>query len=356
MNKKSPLLSICIPTFNRSLQVESLVRSLQKCINTLGGDIEILVSDNCSTDNTEEVVRNLSQDLNFLYFRHEYNMGATKNYLFLMRHAKGVYLWLLGDDDIIDSDEIIRFVHLIKLHQLYSVIIVDTINIYNLKKLINMPNIGPLRARELLLLVFRKSLSCFGHITSFVFNTECVHQALFSIGTHYDDIGYWPHQFLFFSILFGCNLPPFSYSHPLAIQGSNPSHEFISVIKWASLEGNRLNVVSSYILKIPFPIKLILLIRELYSYRFLRLLLLLAIVSPFSKYPFYLTQQKLSVLKLLFNFASFPIYSYHFIFSTIFYFLNKYAKFYIALCSKYGVSPSSSADFSCSRFSDLSGF
>lgn len=56
MKDIKPYLSICIPTYNRS---EVLKESLMQLLKYEGDDIEVVISDNCSPDNTEEVVRGL---------------------------------------------------------------------------------------------------------------------------------------------------------------------------------------------------------------------------------------------------------------------------------------------------------
>lgn len=55
MKNKQPLLSICIPTYNRSTYLEE---ALCNIINdtSFSDDIEIIISDNASTDNTQEIV------------------------------------------------------------------------------------------------------------------------------------------------------------------------------------------------------------------------------------------------------------------------------------------------------------
>lgn len=96
------LLSVCIPTYNRGEKVLSLLQFLSSEINgsDFYDDIEILVSDNCSTDNTQEVV---SEYINgselFVYNRNEENLGLIGNLHKLVELSKGDYVWFMGDDD-----------------------------------------------------------------------------------------------------------------------------------------------------------------------------------------------------------------------------------------------------------------
>ena len=74
--------------------------------SALGQDypnFEIVVSDNGSTDNTQEVVRGFGTD-RVNYVRQAVNIGVTKNYNACLQAARGDYFLLLHDDDLIDKD------------------------------------------------------------------------------------------------------------------------------------------------------------------------------------------------------------------------------------------------------------
>lgn len=93
----SPLVSICIPTYNRAEKLERAVRSAQ---NSTYENIEIIISDNASSDHTETVCKRLaSTDSRILYFRNESNIGAAKNFEYARSRANGKYFMWLGDDD-----------------------------------------------------------------------------------------------------------------------------------------------------------------------------------------------------------------------------------------------------------------
>ena len=64
--------------------------------------LEIIVSDNCSTDDTESLVQSYS-DPRIRYFRHEKNIDPNDNFNFCLQKATGAYFLLLHDDDLIDS-------------------------------------------------------------------------------------------------------------------------------------------------------------------------------------------------------------------------------------------------------------
>lgn len=95
-------LSICIPTFNRCVNLEE---TLHRCISEIeGGDlkyrIEILVGDNASSDDTENVCLSLKNKYKYInYIKNKENIGGERNWFNLVNSAKGRYVWILCDDD-----------------------------------------------------------------------------------------------------------------------------------------------------------------------------------------------------------------------------------------------------------------
>lgn len=65
--------------------------------------LEIIIADNCSTDNTEELVKSYD-DPRIRYIRHETPLKPHENFNFCVFEAKGEYILLLHDDDLIDPD------------------------------------------------------------------------------------------------------------------------------------------------------------------------------------------------------------------------------------------------------------
>lgn len=99
-------LSILIPTFNRSHFLLKNLRLLCSYLGTLrkNDEIEIVVSDNCSTDDTHEKVKKFVKEhpqFRINYYHHAYNLGLEKNALHVLKEAKGQYVMFLGDDDFI---------------------------------------------------------------------------------------------------------------------------------------------------------------------------------------------------------------------------------------------------------------
>ncbi|MCK4829365.1 glycosyltransferase [bacterium] len=102
MNKnKYPLVTIGIPTYNRAGGY--LKEALASALNQTYANIEIIVSDNCSTDGTAALMRNYT-DSRLRYTRHKENIGANNNFNYCLEQATGDYFLLLQDDDLIDED------------------------------------------------------------------------------------------------------------------------------------------------------------------------------------------------------------------------------------------------------------
>jgi glycosyltransferase involved in cell wall biosynthesis len=101
MPRRLPLVTIAIPTYNRAGSY--LGQTLESAIHQIYPNIEILIADNCSTDNTMDFVNGIA-DPRVRYFRHEQNIGPYKNYNFCIVQAQGEYILILHDDDVIDED------------------------------------------------------------------------------------------------------------------------------------------------------------------------------------------------------------------------------------------------------------
>lgn len=105
---KSPstLLSICIPTFNRAETLKLLLENISReCAYDID-KIEIVISDNASTDHTADVVNEYSH-LPIRYRKNKTNIGGAGNILSVAAElATGEFVWIVGDDDLILPDGI----------------------------------------------------------------------------------------------------------------------------------------------------------------------------------------------------------------------------------------------------------
>lgn len=97
----TPLISIGIPTYNRADGY--LCSALRSAVHQTYKNIEIIVSDNCSLDHTEVVVKGFN-DPRIRYYRQKTNIGRINNLKFCLEQARGKYYLMLHDDDLIDDD------------------------------------------------------------------------------------------------------------------------------------------------------------------------------------------------------------------------------------------------------------
>ena len=95
MGLNEPFFSIVMPTRDRA---HLLNFALQSALAQSFDDYEILVSDNCSIDNTRQVVRDLA-DERVRYVRTEERLSMPNNWEFALEHARGKYVTYLSDDD-----------------------------------------------------------------------------------------------------------------------------------------------------------------------------------------------------------------------------------------------------------------
>lgn len=99
-------LSICIATFNRAAFIGA---TLDRIVSQITSDCEIVVSDNASTDGTEEVVAGYARRCDrFRYFRQDTNKGLDRNFDRAVELARGEYCWLMSDDDWLKPNAIAR--------------------------------------------------------------------------------------------------------------------------------------------------------------------------------------------------------------------------------------------------------
>lgn len=107
VNPKNKLITIGIPTYNGAKTIELCLDSCIAAIaNTSIEGLEILVVDNCSIDGTMEIVSDFvaSNPEIVRYIRNDENIGLDRNIDKVFSNAKGTYVKLLGDDDLLFDD------------------------------------------------------------------------------------------------------------------------------------------------------------------------------------------------------------------------------------------------------------
>ena len=100
-------VSICIPQYNR---IQYLLKSLFIIERQTYPDIEIVISDDCSTDDTVEQIALLSKRYRYpiIFDKNEKNLGYDRNYRKCIEMATGEYAFVIGNDDSIYGEESIK--------------------------------------------------------------------------------------------------------------------------------------------------------------------------------------------------------------------------------------------------------
>lgn len=129
---EQPFLSIGIPTFNRP---DGLKRMLYCTTNQTYKNLEIIVSDNCSTnlEVAQVVLQFLDKDKRILFYQQKENIGAIKNFQFVLKKAKGKYfIWLADDDELKDEDYLLKLVN--EIQKGFDFVFSNVLKINTIKK------------------------------------------------------------------------------------------------------------------------------------------------------------------------------------------------------------------------------
>lgn len=107
MNPKTPLISVIILTYNHEDYIAKAIEGVY--MQNTNIPIELIVSNDCSSDNTEliiqELIKQCPKNIDFKYFKHEKNLGATPNFYWALKQATGDYLTFCEGDDYWCSPE-----------------------------------------------------------------------------------------------------------------------------------------------------------------------------------------------------------------------------------------------------------
>ena len=109
------LLTIAIPTYNRSRYLDLCLAQICKQLPGNEQLIELIVSDNSSTDNTEEIVKKyISQSHPIKYIKNKEDIGADRNIFQCYNIANSKYVLIFGDDDMLADNSINRIIATLK--------------------------------------------------------------------------------------------------------------------------------------------------------------------------------------------------------------------------------------------------
>ncbi len=119
MNKEkhmNDLVSVNVTTYNRSNLLKRSIESIQRQTYQ---NLEIIIVDDCSEDNTEEIVKFYQkQDKRIVYLKHNKNLGNAYTRNTALKNCHGYYVAFMDDDDEwIDNDKITKQLKIFKEHK-----------------------------------------------------------------------------------------------------------------------------------------------------------------------------------------------------------------------------------------------
>lgn len=102
-------LSILVFTYNRDFWIERCINSI---LDQKYNNIEIIIADNCSNDNTSKIVNDYQKkDKRILYMRNETNLGLPSSMNRAIKKSKYDHIMLMADDDIMGFDSLKKIEH-----------------------------------------------------------------------------------------------------------------------------------------------------------------------------------------------------------------------------------------------------
>ena len=124
-----PLLTIAIPTYNGSRTIKVMLDIL---LPQIDNRVEIIVIDNCSTDDTPKIIKEYGVKYNMIkYIRNEKNIGADGNFLKCMCVASGRYIHILSDDDVLTEGTLKKVLDFLQQNQDMGLVFLGTANFYS---------------------------------------------------------------------------------------------------------------------------------------------------------------------------------------------------------------------------------
>lgn len=185
---RQPALSICIPTYNRIDSLKPLVERVLSCDST---DIEVVVLDNASTDDTPAVLATVA-DPRLTVHRNEANRGVLFNILNVLDKARGRRAVLLLDKDNLDPAQIPSFLAFLEAHPELACGFCEY----------HSTHAGPAEFFAQGMAALRRIAYCGHHPTGFFFDMAQLH-AIDHLRrfSDFEFVGHFPFEFIFAELL-----------------------------------------------------------------------------------------------------------------------------------------------------------
>lgn len=105
------LVSVIMPSYNTA---EYISESIVSVLNQTYTNLELIIVDDCSNDNTDKIIKNFLNDKRIIYIKNRVNSGAAISRNKALRIAKGRWIAFLDSDDLWDRDKIHKQISFMK--------------------------------------------------------------------------------------------------------------------------------------------------------------------------------------------------------------------------------------------------
>ena len=140
-NKTQPILSICVPTYNRAKLLGNLLQNISNALLDFYDDLEFCVSDNDSDDETAKLLADFKKrhdSSQVKIFKQKSNVGSSRNIIDLCLNSTGKWILVVGDDDGFIYEELKRTIDFLKSIQGDPWILTNLVNGHNNFKMVKV--------------------------------------------------------------------------------------------------------------------------------------------------------------------------------------------------------------------------
>lgn len=177
MRADIPTVSVLIPAYNYARYLPEAIESV---LSQSYSDFELLIVDNCSTDDTEVLCRKyMEKDERVRYIRNADNIGMFRNYNQSLLHANGTYIKFLNADDKFHPELLKDFVKIFDTYANVS-LVTSYKEIFDARsKIIKQPFHGLLKGEEAIIKALSEEGNWIGEPTTVMFKRENLTMGLF---------------------------------------------------------------------------------------------------------------------------------------------------------------------------------
>ena len=110
--------SICIPTFNRTIHLNNCLKSIRMAKKDSKIKFDVCISDNNQNNSNKKIVQKYKKFFKIKYYKNKNNIGRSLNMLKAVSLSKSDFVWLVGDDDLILPNSILRIKKILDKHNI----------------------------------------------------------------------------------------------------------------------------------------------------------------------------------------------------------------------------------------------